>query len=160
MNLDSFANIAEIIGAIAVVVSLVYVGYQIKQNTNAVRSSVHQSLIDHVTATEGLVLTDEHLAEILIKADSHASDLTPTERLRLEKYITLEFVNWENAFLNWRLGLLDDRVWRVWDRSNHPSPDMQSYFDFWSQNRGWFDESFAEYVDGLYRAQGFAPSNE
>ena len=37
MNLNDLANIGQVIGAVAVVVSLIYVAYQIRQNTNAVR---------------------------------------------------------------------------------------------------------------------------
>ena len=155
LSLDFAAKLAEIIGAIAVVLSLLYVGYQVKQNTNAVRSSVHQALINHVAATEGLVLTDGTLAELIVKGTNDPSSLSPSERLRLEKYITLEFVNWENAYLNWRMGLLDEKGWRVWDRSNYPGPDLQSYFNFWTQNRDWFDDSFVQHVDAIYREQGY-----
>jgi hypothetical protein len=34
--LDSLAKTAEIIGALAVVISLIYVGYQVRQNTKAI----------------------------------------------------------------------------------------------------------------------------
>jgi hypothetical protein len=39
MNLNDLANLGQIIGAAAVVVSLIYVALQIPQNTNAVRSA-------------------------------------------------------------------------------------------------------------------------
>ena len=39
MNLNDLANLGQIIGAIAVVVSLIYVALQIRQNTNAIRSA-------------------------------------------------------------------------------------------------------------------------
>ena len=39
MSLEAWAAIAEIIGAIAVVVTLAYLAVQIRQNSNAIRSS-------------------------------------------------------------------------------------------------------------------------
>ena len=39
MNLNDLANLGQIIGAVAVVISLFYVASQIRQNTNAVRSA-------------------------------------------------------------------------------------------------------------------------
>ena len=39
MNLNDLANLGQIIGALAVVISLFYVAHQIRQNTNAVRSA-------------------------------------------------------------------------------------------------------------------------
>ena len=38
MNLQDFASVAEIVGGVAVVVSLIYVGLQLKDSTSAVRS--------------------------------------------------------------------------------------------------------------------------
>jgi len=42
MTLNDLANIGQVIGAIAVVISLIYVALQIRQNTNAVRSATAQ----------------------------------------------------------------------------------------------------------------------
>ena len=47
MNLNDLANIGQVIGAIAVVISLIYVALQIRQNTNAVRSATAQSVHEH-----------------------------------------------------------------------------------------------------------------
>ena len=43
MSLNDLANLGQIIGAIAVVISLIYVALQIRQNTNAVRAATAQS---------------------------------------------------------------------------------------------------------------------
>ena len=39
LKLSDFANIAEVIGAVAVVVSLIYVGMQVNDSTRAVRAA-------------------------------------------------------------------------------------------------------------------------
>ena len=47
MSLNDLANIGQVIGAIAVVISLIYVALQIRQNTNAVRSATAQTVHEH-----------------------------------------------------------------------------------------------------------------
>jgi len=47
MSLGDLPNLGQIIGAIAVVVSLIYVALQIRQNTNAVRAATSQSVHEH-----------------------------------------------------------------------------------------------------------------
>ena len=42
MKLSDWANVAEIVGAAAVIVTLVYVAVQIEQNTIAVEASTRQ----------------------------------------------------------------------------------------------------------------------
>ena len=64
MNLNDLANLGQIIGAVAVVISLFYVASQIRQNTNAVRSAtaqavqqaVHQALVEVLTSPELIAL--------------------------------------------------------------------------------------------------------
>ena len=48
MNLSDLANVGQVIwGAVAVVISLIYVALQIRQNTNAVRAATAQSVHEH-----------------------------------------------------------------------------------------------------------------
>jgi len=53
MNLNDLANLGQIIGALAVVISLFYVASQIRQNTNAVlqirRVLLNSGLISRTT---------------------------------------------------------------------------------------------------------------
>ncbi len=51
MSLTDLANIGQVIGAIAVVISLIYVALQIRQNTNAVRSATAQAVHEHFFAS-------------------------------------------------------------------------------------------------------------
>jgi hypothetical protein len=47
MTLNDLANIEQVIGAMAVVISLIYVALQIRQNTNAIRAATAQSVHEH-----------------------------------------------------------------------------------------------------------------
>ena len=67
MNLNDLANIGQVIGAIAVVISLFYVASQIRQNTNAVRSATAQTVHEHFAKWYHLVAADDELAQIVAK---------------------------------------------------------------------------------------------
>src|SRR6266540_6618539 len=64
MNLGDLANVGQVIGAIAVVVSLFYVANQIRQNTNAVRSATAQTVHEHFANWYHLIAADAELARI------------------------------------------------------------------------------------------------
>lgn len=67
-KLGELANIAEIIGAFAVVVSLIYVGVQVSDSNRAVRSA---SVNDANVAVQNWYLTigsDEQTSRVLYKA--------------------------------------------------------------------------------------------
>ena len=46
MTLEDLGNIGEFVGAIAVVMSLLYLAIQIRQNTKTVRTSTYQSVLE------------------------------------------------------------------------------------------------------------------
>lgn len=66
MNLNDLANIGQVIGAVAGVVSLIYVAYQIRQNTNAVRAATAQSVHEHFASWYHLLASDESLSQVVI----------------------------------------------------------------------------------------------
>src|SRR5215472_9547189 len=79
MNLNDLANIGQVIGAIAVVVSLIYVALQIRQNTNAVRSATAQTVHEHFAKWYHLVAADDELAQIVAR-DCATTDHFPRRR--------------------------------------------------------------------------------
>ena len=155
LSLDATSKAAEIIAAVGVVLSLIYVGYQVQQNTKAIQSSVHHSLIDNVITTEGAVLNDPEFADLVVKSWSDWDALTPSEQLRAETYLNFSFNNWESAYLNYERGFIEKEIWQTWDRSNYPDEDDLTYFRYWVSHRDWFNDRFAEHVDKVFADRGY-----
>ncbi len=62
MKLSEWASVAEITSAFAVVISLVYVGLQVSQNTIAVTQSTHQAMVDYNREQSALLRHRRHAA--------------------------------------------------------------------------------------------------
>ena len=60
--MGDLASTAEIVGAIAAIAGLFYVGFQIRQSTRATRAATRQSLSDQLIAVIGAYATDEEVA--------------------------------------------------------------------------------------------------
>jgi hypothetical protein len=106
MNVNDLANIGQVIGAIAVVISLIYVALQIRQNTNAVRSATAQAVHEHFSIWYNLVAADVELAQIAANGLRDYSSLSEQERVRFVATF-MSFISYsQNAFLKWREGLL------------------------------------------------------
>ena len=82
MNLNDLANLGQIIGAVAVVISLFYVASQIRQNTNAVRSSTAQTVHEHFAKWYHLVAADDDLSRIVANGLRDYVSLSEQERVR------------------------------------------------------------------------------
>jgi len=79
MDLGTLANL---LGAAGVVASLLYLSRQIRQNTDAVRASSYQAIVEG-NATFMLALAqDVILTALFIRGSSAPADLTPEEQVR------------------------------------------------------------------------------
>ena len=80
MTLTDLANIGQVIGAIAVVISLIYVAYQIQQNTNAVRAATAQSVHEHFANWYNSFARDASLSQIAINGLKDYGSLSEADK--------------------------------------------------------------------------------
>ena len=67
MTLQDWSNFAQVIGALAVVISLFYVGFQIKRNTSAVRSATARAIHNNYGDWYMNLMSDAELNRIALK---------------------------------------------------------------------------------------------
>jgi hypothetical protein len=104
MNLNDLANLGQIIGAVAVVVSLIYVALRIRQNTNAVRTATAQAVHEHFAKWYQLVAADAELSEIVATGLRDYGSLSEQERVRFIATF-MSFLSYsQNAFLKKPMG--------------------------------------------------------
>ncbi len=111
-KLSELAQIAEIIAAVAVVTSLIYVGKEVQSNTAAVRGAAMQAV---ATTDADALLTlaaDETLSEIVRLGYQDPTQLTPTDAFRFRAFMTQFWLNFQNIYQQRELGLIDQSVWR------------------------------------------------
>jgi hypothetical protein len=150
MKLSDWANIAEIASAIAVVVSLVYVGLEIGQNTTAVKASTHQAMLDFGREQSEVLVTDSALSNLVQKGEYSPDTLTAHERRQFYEFTTWRMAMWENAFVNHESGLVDDSMWLAWDGYFRLlTSDRPGYTQFWRDNRSGYHSHFMAHIDFL-----------
>ena len=147
MNLEDLGNLGEFVSAIAVVVSLLYVAAQIRQNTSAVRSTSHQAVLDAAQRLSTTLMQHPEVASLVIKANREYGSLTLEERIRFLAYADQYFGTWQAAFLNHDRSLIDSDTWRSMDAVSvrHLGPALR---EFWQKERGGYVQAFQAHVDG------------
>ncbi len=113
MNWDAIGAIAELLGAVGVIASLVYLATQMKQNTRAMRASSYQMLRQEVTQVFQSPVAIHGLSKTI------RTGLTDFERLDEDE--ALEFGYWaigivqtyDNAYYQYRVGMLDGDRWEM-----------------------------------------------
>ena len=110
MTLQDLGNLGEFIGAIAVVISLVYLAGQIRQNTRALHGSSYAQSAEQLWLFNLAIAQDADLGRIWAEYTA-GKPLTPEDLVRLEASLACMFFGMENLFRQYERGLLDPDTW-------------------------------------------------
>jgi hypothetical protein len=114
VTFEALGNIGEFVGAFGVIASLGYLALQIRQNTNAIKAASHHSINDAFTNYLKLLIENERAADILARGVRDIGSLDDSERDTFYAVMSILFNHFDNTFLHYRQGLLDQEQWDRW----------------------------------------------
>jgi len=147
MPLDQLANIAEISAAVLVIVSLMYVGAQIKQNTKATVISTSQAFVDMFSTTVSEITRGQEFTDIYWRGLSGLSNLHGSETAAFGAWTISAFRTWESFYYHWQEGVFDDRLWAGFKSQFRDLFGYPGIREMWSIRSHQFDEKFREFVE-------------
>jgi hypothetical protein len=147
MTLQDWSNLAQVIGALAVVISLFYVGFQIKRNTGAVRSATAQAVHDNYADWYMNLMGNAELNRIAIKGLKDYSSLDETEKAQLIE-ICMAFMSFsQNAFYQWQEKALSPPLWSGWESVTINLLAAPGGKEFWKERGYLFGNEYRDYVE-------------
>ena len=133
---------AEILGVIGVVASLIFVGVEVRQNTNAVRGAtlqaVSQQSLDLVMA--GL---DNSALRIAFVAAAEGT-MSPEQTNLMVWFVSAKLRADENRYRQIELGILDESTFL--QLSNHAAYRTAYFAEYWALRGGDYAADFQEIV--------------
>jgi hypothetical protein len=147
-NWDAIGAAGEIVGAAAVVISLLYLGVQVRnQNSESQAAAKHAFSVGwrEISAT----FTDKDLADIYVKANTDFESLSEAEVLRLLGGLHGVVRIFEEAFDQHRQGRLSSDYWEAINRQYSSLFSASVYQKYWEMRRAWYHEGFQQYVDNM-----------
>jgi hypothetical protein len=147
-SLKEYALVAEIVGAIAVVVSLIYVGASVNQNTDAILVANHHALVAMDQDTNAWFRDSEFAASFEIAMDD-VSNLSPVQSRQFRTYLADKFNAWEFAFLTHNSGMMEDDIWDGWDGYYRLELKQKGHQWYWNSGREGYSPAFRVYVDSI-----------
>lgn len=101
MSFEQISYVAQIVASIGVIVSLIFVGLQIRQNTRALQRDEHNSTMEQWTVIRQAIAQNRDIAELMTAGLSGDRILDAADQLRLEQMLQ------ENAWA----------AFHIWDRT-------------------------------------------
>ena len=173
MNWEAIGAVGEILGAAAVVVSIIYLSIQIRSNTRATKASASFDATHSWALTNELVhqMSDEVL-EVFRRSygpDARPGDFSHAERIRISAHTRALFQKLEGQYFLYRFGFLEPDLWRK--RSAWACGFVrQPFWQDWWQNElreGIYSDAFVEAIEsapattvslvGTHAVEGEAP---
>lgn len=126
-------RITSLVSAAAVVLSLAFVGYEIRQNTAMMRGATMQSISDASVNYVTTIGQDPELADLFRRfhAGEVTADFEPTENTRIIVFFNAFVQMLENSYLQHREGLVSDAVFESygWRWGMIQTPRFQEYWE-------------------------------
>src|SRR5664279_2197744 len=91
MTLEQFNTALQIVASIGVIVSLIFVGLQIRQNTAALQRNEHNSTMEQWTVIRMAIAKHRDIAELMTAGLHGESALDAADQLRLEQMLQENF---------------------------------------------------------------------
>ena len=111
MSWEAIAAIAEIVGALAVVISLVYLASEIRSGTRTLKTTTRDSSFRSLMDFNLAIMTDPDLAYIFQMGCHDYNALEERERARVIHVFYSFFKMFETIYLHYLDGSVDESVW-------------------------------------------------
>jgi hypothetical protein len=154
VNWEAVGAVAELLGAIGVIASLVYLAKQIQassenvsQNTKALISNRDISSMEFALQNYVPQIANADLAALMLKGHSNPDELTAVERYRFDFMMAAAFESHQTMFLQHGGSSVSPELWNYYSRQFDGFCRSPGVARWWGQSRGRFDPAFAQYIN-------------
>jgi hypothetical protein len=150
---DAVGAIAELLAAIGVIGSLVYLAKQIKANSDNVNQNTKALISDRDVSSNESVLAlyrpqyeNPELATLMLKGHAGVDALSPTEQYRYNFALNATFESHQTFFIQNRKGNVSAELWDFYSTSMDRLCQVPGVIAWWAHNGSNFNPEFAEYI--------------
>ena len=157
-------GVAEAIGLVGVVASLIFVGFEVRQNSVATRASTNAAVADAYVELNLVLASSPELARAVVVSFKGPDSLSPEERIMILGMWRTLFHVWSNGHRQWTNDTLDLVLYEsiVSEISTYAANQDESVEDLegrgrsmrwaWESERFIFNPEFRQFVDELVGA--------
>jgi hypothetical protein len=139
---NAVGAIGQIVGALAVVVSLVYLAIQIRQSTRVMMAESARAAVAAVRDFNKSMIEDPSVAKIFRMGAENLSNLTIDERAQFAHVALNFFKTAEDLHYQYVRGTLDNDVWESWRTIVAVYATSPGFREYWSSRSAFFTPAF------------------
>ena len=146
MDLDALGNLGDFIGGIAVVITLIYLANQIRQNTSALSTASREAIYTGYRA-QNAHLIDANVSEAYVVGLRHFPDMPSSQKRVFTHTINDHALFMQSAFNLYEAGKLPKKDYTPyfnWFSSHIATPGGSLW---WRETRGFYNAALLDAID-------------
>ena len=154
MNWEAAGAIAEIIGTLGVIVSLIYLGMQIRGQTVEARLASGTEMSNQINSVYADLSTSRELAALWLKGLRDLSSLDEPEMVQFSAVLS-RFMRMIEAMYNQHLQLrFDDKVWSGLNEALKDICRYPGFQSWWGMRGHWYGKEVRTHVAAQIALKG------
>ena len=146
-KLQKYALLAEIIGGISIVASLLFVGFQINQNSVTVQAQTRLAMTEQ--ARDNIKHSMEPMSLRIMVKLANGEELTQEEVFYSNMEMNLSLRGAENVFYQFRVGTFSDEEFEGYRNYYLGRFSEPRFKEHWARERNIFSRDFQDDIDAL-----------
>ena len=159
MNWDAIIAVSELIGTLAVVISLIYLAAQVRQSNLNSQEQTRQRMMELANSHLSLVINNSEISEAFIE-----SEISKTDSIKLSAWLTALFRAREFEWFCYKNGTIDEDMfktysgvipyilgterarkwWNIHSSINEFNPDFCTYVNEMMKDAPYMDQVFID----------------
>jgi hypothetical protein len=148
-QLEDIAFISEILGGIAILISLIFVGIQLKENTKATRSSTATSTIGTMTDWYVTMGTDGETSASFWRFLANPESMSKEQQLQHIYNLHGLLLTFQNSYYLSLEGTIDKRIPESLNQVLIGVKDQPGFQVYWKARKSIFFKEYRDYVDNI-----------
>ena len=152
MNWEAISAIGQIVGAVGVIISVIYLALQVRSNARQTRLASMRSMSDAFNQWLQSLAENAEFGDLYYRGMRDFESIQGADLPRFSGLMDHLFRIYEDMYYQKLEGHLDPRVWRGFEA---PMRDIIAYPGAqarWRTRSRWFSRQFQQFIDGLVQA--------
>ena len=147
MNWEMISAVGQMLGAIGVIISIVYLAAQIRNQNKESQRAAMNALTTHWSDLNRTLVENPEMAVLWLRALRSFDDLDAESKLRFGAHLgrLLRFA--DSLYLNVLDGTLDKRLWRGYERTIADTVAYPGFQTWWATRKHWHTDEFCALID-------------
>jgi len=147
MNREMITAVGQMLGAIGVIISLVYLAIQIRSQKQESRGAAMNALVTHFSDLMRSQIENAELCALWLRGLHSFDELDGPSKLRFGSQLGRQIRIADSLYLHFLDGTLDFRLWRGFNRTIRDIAVYLGFQKWWPTRKHWYADELCALID-------------